>query len=187
MASLPSRRKKYLDKLIKNCPDWAEIILDENEGCLGFKRNEMLKNAKGYYVAVLDDDDEPLDNYFSDIKKGIELGVDAVCISLNRFEDGKFIQVNRFGFKNPFDGVKTGTGHFCPVKKELALKSGYRNLGNGEDHDHIKGLQPYLKTAYYVENPVINQFYEHKKKEYNKYPSLKQSTPRVLPIHEILV
>lgn len=179
-ATLPSREKPYLNKLKELCHDWAEIIIDDSIGNLGEKRQRMLEAANGEYVSVIDDDDDFSENYFTEIKKGIAKDVDCVCIGIVRYEDGVFKQINRMGLKNPYEGIKSYAGYFSPTKKELALKSGYRSIGKGEDIDHMFGLIPLLKTAHYVSEPLINQYYVTREKEYDKYPNFLDVEQRVI-------
>lgn len=180
MATLPHRERPYLERVRALLPGWAELVLDDSAGCLGLKRQKMLLAARGEYVAVLDDDDDISDNYFKRIKTGINKGVDVVCVSINRHEDGVFKHIQRFGVNNPYKGHQMYAGHFCAVKTVLALKSGYRAIGEGEDADHIMGLQDHIKTALYVKEPLINQYYVSREKEYHKYPGQHQVSWRAL-------
>ena len=165
---------------MNNKPKWLEVIILSEDICLGDKRQKLLEMAKGDYVAFLDDDDEPTKKYLEEFKKGIDLKVDVVCIGKDRYVDGEFVGTDRFGFLNPYEGEKTGAGHFCAVKRKLALKSGYRSIGRGEDLDHILGLQEHLKNAFYIEPCTLIQRYKQRKKEYDRYPSFFDIEPRIL-------
>lgn len=179
VATLKSRSQKRVEQLKNVIPPWCELQIDFSENCLGDKRQKMLENAKGKYVTVVDDDDEITDHYFNEIFKGMLKNVDVVCVPVSRYVDGVFDKDNHSGRLNPLKTCDL-VSHFCAIKKELALISGYRSIGFCEDLDFCLGLKDILKTAYYIKKPIYKQYFINRHKEYNKFKSFYDVEPRVV-------
>jgi glycosyltransferase involved in cell wall biosynthesis len=182
IATLKNREQSFVSWLQNNAPEWCEVLVDFGDDCLGDKRQRILEFAVGEYVVVVDDDDILSEDYFDEVLKGIESDCDVICIGLKRYEDGVLKHEYRSGFDNPYDGEASGLNHFCPVKRELALKSGYRSIGRGEDLDFASGLEYLVKTRYYTPGFVYYQMYVTREKEYDRFPNFIdyiKSNPRI--------
>jgi hypothetical protein len=129
------------------------LDLDGGEKSVGEKRDQLLRRARGCYIAFIDDDDMVVPDYIADILRAITHNPDADCIVFaGRLEvDGvyagpfdysishkKYYQRGNQYFRTP--------NHLCPVKRELALQTGFKPMKCGEDTDYAQRLYPLLKT-----------------------------------------
>lgn len=179
VATLKTRCQKRVEHLKYITPKWVELNIDFGVDCLGLKRQRMLENSKGEYSIVIDDDDEITENYFSELLIGIKKGVDVITVPVERYYNNKLDTINYNGVTNP-NKTCDYVSHFCAIKTNLALKSGYRAIGFGEDLDFCLGLKDILKTAYHIKKPIYKQYYVDRQKEYNKFKSYFDFEPRIL-------
>lgn len=181
-ATMPHRPKPFLERIKKLMPEWCELLIDDDPDiCLGLKRNNMLRKANGKYIAVIDDDDDITDDYFTEIKLGIDKGVDSIGIMIERNVANKKI-IQKCGMYHPTMADEVlWMGHFSPVKTELARKATYRDFGMCEDADHVQSLAPLIKTAHYVEHPIYWQYYHFTEKEYNRFTKFTGKQINALP------
>jgi glycosyltransferase involved in cell wall biosynthesis len=183
IAGMSHRPKPFIELIKKNAPDWVEFIIDDRDDIsIGAKRKCMIDRCKGDYIAMLDDDDDITDSYFYEVLKGIEKGVDVICLKRVLYIDGKINAVIAHGVSNPYlEGCQSAlAGHFCPVKRDIVTKVNYCDAGRHEDSNHIERLVPYLKTAYYVPIPTYIQYFKNILKEYDRH-----RTAEVVQINEM--
>lgn len=89
VPSIPSRkesREKVLDELFKQAegkPVEVVCLLDNRKSNLSEKRNLAIKNAKGDFVAFVDDDDRVEPEYVSSILEAIESTPDADVVNFD--------------------------------------------------------------------------------------------------------
>ncbi len=129
------------------------VQLDGGEINVGEKRDQLLHMARGGYIAFIDDDDMVASSYIADILAAMAQKPDADCIVFaGRLEvDGvyagpfdysithkKYYQRGNQYFRTP--------NHLCPVKRELALRVGFKSMKCGEDTDYAQRLYPMLKS-----------------------------------------
>ena len=168
-------RKKYLERLLNilkpQKTNEVEVLclIDEGELSIGAKRQKLLNSSKGKYVAFIDDDDLVSDNYVELILEGIKQNPDVIGIHLIMNTDGKLsgktyhsLKYNRWydeaGDDPSWRYYYRNPNHLNPIKRELALKSKYPNISNGEDRVFSMNVLPFLKTEYYIDSPIY--FYE---------------------------
>ena len=74
------------------------------------------------------------------------------------------------------DGVfYRNPNHLSPVKRELALKTGFPEINYAEDRDYSARLLPLLKSEVYIDGPIYYYLYiKHKK------PALRRVFARVV-------
>jgi len=155
ICSLKKRHKalsKLLDNLQEQCTEEIEILVDTDQGQIttGAKRNKLLQNAVGNYIAFVDDDDMVSDDYVSKILQAIQ--EDSDCCSLQGLmtnKRGVFKFIHSLEYKSWFkngDMYYRYPNHLNPVKRELALKIGFPNISKGEDRYYSDHLYPLLKT-----------------------------------------
>jgi len=154
-------RKEQFDKLVSKLIDQedeafkkyryhVEIIniCDNKEMSVGLKRQFLLEQSIGKYVVFIDDDDDIPDYYIDRILDAIfnyhpsSIGFKIECdmegkketaIASNRYDDWC---ENKDGFKycrTPY--------HKTPIKREIALQIGYKDMRFGEDYDYSKRLK----------------------------------------------
>lgn len=150
----------------------VEILVEmDNYGIsVGAKRQKLLERTKGKYVVAIDSDDEVSENYISSIMEGIRQNPDV--ISFNGFMTTN--NTNRESFKIrkdfPYITIQDTNGkneylrynnHLSPIKREIALKIGYKDLSFAEDYDYAKRLKEsgLIKTEYYFDDDLYHYKY----------------------------
>jgi hypothetical protein len=168
-------RKKYLERLSNilkpQKTNEVEILcsIDNGESSIGSKRQKLINSAVGEYVAFIDDDDLVSDDYVKLILEGIKDKPDVIGIHLIMNTDGKLSGKTYHSLKYDHWFDKDGDdpswryyyrnpNHLNPIRRELAVKSKYPNISNGEDRVFSMNVLPFLKTEYYIDTPIY--FYE---------------------------
>jgi glycosyltransferase involved in cell wall biosynthesis len=165
------RRGIFLDRL-KNIlkpqvNNRVEVLcsIDDGRQSIGAKRQKLLEDAQGNYIAYIDDDDLVSSDYVDLVLKSIDKGPDVIGIHLIMKTDGKLsgktyhsLKYNTW-FDEPGDEPSwryyyRNPNHLNPVKRELALKSGFPGISMGEDRQYSNDLLPYLETEEYIESPI---------------------------------
>jgi glycosyltransferase involved in cell wall biosynthesis len=117
-------------------PNQAEVLyfIDDGELTSGQKRNALTRDAKGEYIAFVDDDDFISTVYVEQLLKGIESGADIVSFNMIRLTP-RFSEVWRLD--GDTDTPKSGrmsSNHLCAWKKCIATKVAWSNaLGYADD------------------------------------------------------
>lgn len=176
IATLESR-KHYFENITNhlrsqileyNQQNEVEIIFerDNKEVSVGVKRQKMIERAKGNYVVHIDDDDTVPYFYTTKILKAIEenpdcIGFKVLCHNL----PGRMASVsNKYdkweSNKDGFDYVRT-IHHLTPVKREIALKIGYKDIRCGEDADYSLRLKQsgLLKSEVFIDEVMYEYLY----------------------------
>lgn len=154
--------RKYIDRLIEPYGNKIEIvtICDNKEISIGTKRKKMYELAKGLYTWQIDDDDSITETSIDLIMEVISNGSDCItfkelCIFEDRIEHSSFSLQWKAWADNVggFDHVRTP---FCktPIKTEICLKAGVKDMRYGEDHQFAKDVYKYLKTESYIDEFV---------------------------------
>jgi len=161
-----------LDELKTQQTEDVEIIVEMDRGQLttGEKRNVLLAKAKGAYICFIDDDDFVANDYLSEVLNALKLSPDAVgfegYITTNgankiRWKISKDLPYET-SFQNSRPIYLRYNNHLSPVKRELALQTGFKNLTIGEDYDYATRLRPLIKTEVYI--PKELYYYHYKTK-----------------------
>lgn len=173
IATMPSRDAKFNELLsclhkqgAFNIGSTVECIYEPSlEYNIGTKRNKLLGEAKGEFITFIDDDDHISDNYVSLILEACKSGAD--CIGINgtittngRDERQWFISKEYGHWFTGSDGIYYRTpNHISPVKRELALQSGFPEITFGEDAEYSRRLLPLLKTETIITQPIYKYLY----------------------------
>lgn len=146
----------------------VEILIDKDnkEVSIGAKRQRLLEKALGEYVVFVDDDDLVSDDYIDQILNN--LGEDAIGFLIDCFEQSRYTGrakasrsyanwgENQDGYKY----VRT-IYHKTPVKRELALRAGFKDMRFGEDYDYCMRLKPFIKSENFIDKVLYYYRYEH--------------------------
>lgn len=156
-----------IDEQRKELP--VELLLDWHKtNCVGVKRNDLLKQAKGEYVVHVDSDDHIADNYVELILKAIESKPDCVGICGHITTNGSnkmdwFISKEYGNWKQVGNVYYRTPNHISPIRREHALKAMFPEIPFGEDYGFSMAVLPYLKTETIIEQPIYHyDFYEQK-------------------------
>jgi GT2 family glycosyltransferase len=134
----------------------------------------LLERAKGKYVIFIDDDDKVSEDYLYEILEAIKQEPDV--ISFNGWVETN--GANRESFKIskdlPYITIQDAFGkrehlrypnHIVPVKREIALLIGFRDMRFAEDFDYAKRLKEsgLLKKEVYIQKDLYFYLYDSKK------------------------
>lgn len=147
-------------------PDVVEIVFDEDEKqmSVGAKRQKLLLNAHGNYITYFDSDDFPKPNYVQKIMKAIEDQPDCIGFKIEMTTNGVKPQtcIHSLSNKSWYQSGDTffrSVTHFNPVKKELALQTGFKNLRYGEDKDYSDRITPLCKQEVFIDEFLFSYRY----------------------------
>jgi len=187
IPTIVGREEKYealkaeVTKQIADSP-LVEIVTakDNKEQSIGSKRQLLLQMATGKYVVFIDDDDWIADNYVGSILKALaeypnidSIGFRIECsgtkgrtASVSNIYDSW--RDNHAGF----DYVRTPY-HKSPIKRDIALQIGYRDMRYAEDHDYSVRLKnsKLVKSEFYIDD--VMYYYRYTFEEHNKKYGIK--------------
>jgi hypothetical protein len=181
IPTLPDRKDflfDLLDELHYQMEQWnieneVEIITDDTGSSLsiGAKRQKLLEKAKGEYITFIDDDDKVLNDYLWVIINGIK-SVKPDVVSFNGYMTTNGINRENFKIRKdfPYITIQDTNGkneylrynnHLSPIKREIALKIGYKDMRVFEDYDYAKRLKEsgLIKTEYYFDDDLYHYKY----------------------------
>lgn len=164
-------RKHLLERLMKvlepQITDDVEIIVksDNGEMAIGKKRNMLLDEANGQYVAFVDDDDLVSTDYVRKVLAAIVGNPDCCGLQgiitfqgqsprtfIHSLKYKEWFEKNQVYYRCP--------NHLNPVKRELALQVKFPESNHGEDRDYSTRLFPLLKNEYYISGVIYHYLYE---------------------------
>lgn len=159
----------------KNHP--VEVLFEEDNKQLsiGAKRQKLLERATSDYIVFFDSDDFPMGDYIESILKALESEPDCVGMLIKMTTNGLKEQVccHSLRYKewkervDGYDYVRNVT-HFNPVRRELALSVGFKNIRFGEDRIYSDAVTKLCKTEVFINRPLFHYRYStsvpHKKK-----------------------
>ena len=181
ICSLPSRSELLARLLDKLKPQYEKhndvevlVAFDNGEDTIGTKRNYLVSQSSGEYIAFVDDDDLVSDNYLDLIMEAIETNPDVVGIDLSYYENGSFkgtafhtIKYDSPSHENDPDYPWLMTyhrppNHVNPVKRELAVQVPFPEVNRGEDFKYSKDLRQFLDTEVYIQEPIYIYLWNQK-------------------------
>jgi len=157
--------------------DQVELIAlcDNKQMSIGRKRQQLLNMAKGEWIVFFDDDDDPNENYVQMILDKISPQYDCMGIKVKMTTNGVNEQTCLHRFGRPWAENKEGYDyirpiiHFNPVRRELALKAGFKDLRYGEDKDYSDRLNKIVKKEVFIDEWLFHYRYSNKMPHNLKY------------------
>jgi len=156
----------------------AEILflLDNREHSIGYKRNELMKLAKGKFIAFVDDDDDVSDDYVPLICRTIEENPEIDCIGIKGIisfcGNNPRIFIHSLRYKKYF--TKEGTYfrppyHLNPIKREIAVKYSFEDISYSEDIDWALRIcrDQALQKEYFLDQ-IIYYYYSRRVWSYQR-------------------
>lgn len=154
--------KKYIGKS-------AEVIVctDNKQMSVGAKRNLLLKEASGEYIAFIDDDDVVSFDYVSRLLEKIQLKPDCIVFNVARYANGKPDRMVSYGIEHKRDHNTPQMyyripNHLMCVKKSIALQVRFKEISFGEDAIYAIGILPLIKTQERIEKSLYAYYFDDK-------------------------
>lgn len=177
-------KKLEFELFRQNVYDDVEVIVlsDNKEISIGAKRQKLLEMAKGDWIVFFDDDDQPCEHYIDLIRSFALTHKECDCMGIRGVMttngDNPQTWCHRLGFpiKGNGRGLLQEYGfhfvrpiiHFNPVRRELALQAGFKDLRYGEDMDYASRLNTLLKKEVFIDYELFHYQYDdtvpHKEK-----------------------
>ena len=149
---------------------------DSKEISIGKKRQQLLEVAKGDYVCQIDDDDFPYDCYIKEIMNALKQSPDCVGFLVHVTQNGGNPQTACYSLKyKKWEQKRDGFFYvrnvnvWNPVRRELALKVGFKDLRVLEDKDYADRLTPLCKTEVFIDKKLIHYRYSDQTPPIEKY------------------
>jgi poly(ribitol-phosphate) beta-N-acetylglucosaminyltransferase len=170
------RLESVLNPQIQFLKDYIEVHILKDDGFLtiGTKRNMLLEKATGEYIVFIDDDDLISHDYISKIFDAMESKPDVIGMHLLHFNDGNLagFTYHSLRYNKWHEDRDSVTGlmryyrnpnHLNPVKRELALSIGFKDISMGEDKDYSERLLGLIRTEEYIYEPIYYYFFRSNK------------------------
>ncbi len=141
-----------------NKPVEVLVACDNKEISIGKKRQNLLEQATGDYIAFIDDDDWIAETYVDSILAALESSPDCVGFKIHCTTNGMNPQsaITSMRYKQWGENVDgyahvRSPYHKSPVKREIALKVGFPDLRYAEDKPFSAGITRLVKTEAFVD------------------------------------
>jgi glycosyltransferase involved in cell wall biosynthesis len=149
-----------------------EILIDTDQGEVptGTKRNRLIQQSKGSFLAFIDDDDLVHPNYVRYIAQAIAkdpqvqvIGIEGI-ITFNgdaRVNPRKFIHSIQNTHWYEKDSVYYRTpNHINPIRRDVACTVPFQDITIGEDHKWSTEIRPLLTKETYISTPIYYYLYK---------------------------
>lgn len=150
----------------------VEIItdIDNGEETIGSKRQHLIEKAKGRFIGFIDSDDWVSDDYIEWVMLGVQDNPDVINYRGYMTTNGVKRENFRISKDLPYITIQDVHGnneylrfsnHLSIIKREIALKIGYKNLRFAEDYDYAKRLKEsgLIKTEYLIDADLYHYKY----------------------------
>jgi hypothetical protein len=135
-------------------------LLDNRIRTIGEKRDDLLRLARGDYIAYCDDDDDVAANYVSALLAAIAAspGVDVITFQQRAIVDG-IEGLCVFGLGQPNEPFYAGrfrraAWHVCAWRRALALTSQFPATNQGEDWAWAAPLNAAAQSSHHIPEPL---------------------------------
>lgn len=142
-------------------------LCDNKEISIGAKRQKLYEMSEGEYTVMIDDDDWVPYNYCTTVYQALEECPDVVgyyekCqIGWQEKKSVFSTKYSRWGENiDGFDYVRSPFFK-SPIKTELCLQTGVKDMRFGEDHDFAKRIYPLLKSEVLIPEYLYEYRYKH--------------------------
>jgi hypothetical protein len=164
VCTLVSRRHlllPLLELLNRQSTPQVEVLVNADDGTkpIGTKRNELLDQAHGNYVAFVDDDDLVSEDYVHRILAAVRSSPDCCGLEGIVTFDGRnprrFIHSMKYDHWFEKDGVYyRPPNHLSPVKREIALQVMFPDISFSEDRDYSMKILRLLASEVHIDSPI---------------------------------
>jgi glycosyltransferase involved in cell wall biosynthesis len=164
---------KLYAELYKQCfGKHIEVIYDDMGGTIGEKRNRLLSDANGEYVAFIDDDDTVASDYVDTLLMALSTSPD--CVSLRGVITWDGANPELFEHSIKYSAYATTTNpikyerypnHLNCIKASIAKQFKFPEINHGEDTDWATQIKEsgLLKKEVYIDKILYHYQYVTKK------------------------
>lgn len=142
---------------------------------LGDKRQWLLEQSSGDFVAFVDDDDELHPEYIDRILEGCREGIDCIGFEVECYGYAGPGEMELANVSNRYQSWQTDNDgyrytrcphHLAPIRREHALAAGFKTIQHGEDADYSMRLRDLgvLKNEWYIKMPIYIYWFDGKKR-----------------------
>jgi hypothetical protein len=163
MRSRAALLEELMELLEPQLNDITEVLVDSGPGTVGAKRNRLLAQATGEYVAYVDDDDRISEIYVPGILNALRANPDCVGIRGYLIQGGsvKGMFEHSIRYKS-WENVDNGgilrwvrpPNHLNPVKASIARAAGFPEISHGEDQAYSEAIRGLVNTEVMINVPI---------------------------------
>lgn len=162
----------HLATQAKDLPVELVVDCDNKQVSIGAKRQRLLEKARGEYIVFVDDDDWVINDYVQSILDNT--GSDAIGFQIECTDHAKpdvreLASASRkyTDWGDNKDGFRyvRSIYHKTPVRRELALKAGFKDMRFAEDYDYSMRVMPLIQSEAYI--PKVMYYYRFKYEEHS--------------------
>lgn len=147
-------------------------LIDNCTRSLGEKRNALIREAHGKFIANIDDDEMLSDDYFARLLPLLHEDVDLIAYDATVSLNGSppFRVITGMGFENEqpkhlpgggYSGIRRTPWHWCAWRRELALKCKFPEWHDGaEDAYFLRQALPLVKSWRKLDAAVFHHRYD---------------------------
>lgn len=153
-----------LQSQIADLPVEHLVLMDNRKMTIGEKRQALLMQARGLYVAFCDDDDEVASDYVVCLLEAAERGRDVITflqsVVWNEMRGTVHFGINHKDEAFQHGGItKRRPWHVCAWRSDLAKQGVFTSKMWGEDADWVAQVAPLARTETHIAQ--VLHFYEH--------------------------
>jgi len=145
-----------------------EVVAYWNNGELPLAeiRQALMDDAKGKYMAFVDDDDELPEYYCEDIMNALKQDPDYVGWRMQAYHNDEplkptFHSIKYDKWDEDEEGFYRNASHLNPIKTSIARQVPFAHTsGVPEDYNWAKQVAPLLKTEVFIGRPMY--YYKHR-------------------------
>lgn len=176
IPSIPSRIDKFFLPLYSKIEEQAagydvEILafFDNKKRSIGFKRDGLVKLAKGDYIVMVDDDDDVSSKFVPEIITAIteNPNIDLITFNMKASINGGNWFVVRYDLSFENEEARQENGKWVDIKRKpfhnmvwkssIAKSEEFPDASYGEDYHWAKRLHPKVQSSYNI-NRVLSYY-----------------------------